>query len=562
MIKPRILIADDEDIIIQLIKRVLTDKGYEVETAENGSVAVEKLKTNAFNLLVTDLKMPGLTGTDVLKQIKITNPYIEVILVTGYPTIEAAVEALKIGAFDFICKPFDINELVSTVERCLRKQAYAIDYVKATELRTLFEINRSVTSESNLDAYLGRILDSALSITRAKKGSLLMLDDHSRQLTVKAVRGNGDGAASAPAQLEVENTIPGRVIREGKPIVINSRESFDELMQSHPDMAPASLYTPPLASLPLRSQRTTFGVMNICEKESEEGFTEREYTLLAVLAGQGGVAIENFKLYNDLQAKIEMLEETIKKLHATQDQLIQTEKLASVGQLASGIAHEIRNPLGIIMSGLEFLKGTMKNDDPMTGESIEKMKNSILRANNIIIELLKFSRASKLELKAVDLCALIAEAAGLLEHQASLNAVEIQRQFPPLPVLIEADVTMLRQVFFNLFLNGIDAMPKGGRLSVCVTQEQSDGASWAGVNVSDTGTGIAPENLDRIFDPFFTTKEPGKGTGLGLSISHMILERHRGSIEVKSQVGTGTAFLIKLPVYAGQPAQQEEAWQK
>ena len=95
MTKPRILIADDEEIIIQLIRRVLTDKGYDVETAENGTVAVEKLKTGVFNLLVTDLKMPGLTGTDVLKQIKIINPYIEVILVTGYPTIEAAVEALK-----------------------------------------------------------------------------------------------------------------------------------------------------------------------------------------------------------------------------------------------------------------------------------------------------------------------------------------------------------------------------------------------------------------------------------------------------------------------------------
>jgi len=261
-----------------------------------------------------------------------------------------------------------------------------------------------------------------------------------------------------------------------------------------------------------------------------------------------GIAIENSNLYADLQRKIGQLEQVVQELNNTQNQLIQSEKLASIGQLASGIAHEIRNPLGIILSGLEFLSSTIAGKDSTADEAIVRMKQSISRANNIIVELLKFSRASKMELKTVDMRGLLNEVEDLLENQTRLANIYVKNIQPEEPAWVCIDITLMRQVIFNLITNAIDAMPNGGELTMSLRQETGEqGQRLVVVEVSDTGCGIPEDKLKRIFDPFFTTKEPGKGTGLGLSISHLILERHRVTINVKSQIDKGTTFTLRFP---------------
>jgi signal transduction histidine kinase len=287
--------------------------------------------------------------------------------------------------------------------------------------------------------------------------------------------------------------------------------------------------------------------MYVGDREDGGPFTEREYTLLLVLAGEVGIAIENSNLYADLQSKIVQLEHVVQELNNTQNQLIQSEKLASIGQLASGIAHEIRNPLGTILSGLEFLSSTIAGKDSTADEAIGRMKQSISRANNIIVELLKFSRASKMELKTVDMRGLLDEVVDLLENQIKTANICVKKNYPGDPAWVCIDITLMRQVIFNLITNAIDAMPNGGELTMSLRRETGEqGQSEVVVEIGDTGCGIPEDKINRIFDPFFTTKEPGKGTGLGLSISHLILERHKAAISVKSLIEKGTTFTLRF----------------
>jgi len=251
------------------------------------------------------------------------------------------------------------------------------------------------------------------------------------------------------------------------------------------------------------------------------------------------------------------------KLKETQNQLIQHEKMAAMGRLASGFAHEIRNPLGIILMGIDYLNTTLPEKDEIVEKIIKKVKQAVNRANKIIIDTLQFSRTSQFKFELIDICKLLDETIGLIEHKAALNNIKINRDYPEKPVEIKGDKNMLQQVFVNLFMNAMDAMPKGGKIKVRVYdkiatemdykigQRSSDyfkiGDKIIVIELEDTGTGIPKNLLSKIFDPFFTTKKVGEGTGLGLSIVHLIIDRHQGIIDVESEVNKGTKFIIMLP---------------
>jgi len=543
----RILVVDDEEIIRQLLARTFAEGQYQVEAVGDAEAALSRLKGDSFNLLIMDLKMPKIDGMDALKEIKDVNPYIEVIIITGYPTIELAVEAVKIGAFDFICKPFDLEQLKITVSRCLEKQKFSINHVKLGELTTLFEISKTISIDTGIESLLARILDSALEITKAKRGSILLLDENTGKLTVRAARGLSEEVIKN-TKIPLGEGIAGRVAKEGKPLLVSGAEQV-------PGQGSSSRYeTNSFLSIPLMgkylgSRENTVGVINVTDKISRENFTDREETLLSVLAGQAAVAVENAKIYSQLQSKILTLGQTIDQLNQTQNQLIQSEKMAAVGQLAFGIAHEIRNPLGIILGGVEFLEKNLVKKDGIKKEIVEKLKQSIDRANNIIVDLLRFSRTSKLEAQSVDICALMEEVISLIKNQAYSKDVRIVKNYTDSALSVLADPALLRQAFFNLCINALDSMFKGGRLTLNIYSGQGAQANKEVIiEIVDTGKGIPKDILPRIFEPFFTTKEPGKGTGLGLSIVHLILERHKGAIGVESAVDKGTQFTIRLPL--------------
>jgi len=230
-------------------------------------------------------------------------------------------------------------------------------------------------------------------------------------------------------------------------------------------------------------------------------------------------------------------------LRSTQNQLLQSEKMASLGKLAAGVAHEINSPLTGILTYSSLLHEA-KQDGDRDKEDLEVIVNETNRCKMIVKGLLDFARQTEPQKVLSDINEVTQKSINLISHQASIQNVKIERKIQPDLPQIMIDVGQIQQVFINILLNAIEAMPQGGILTVSSEIEDQ----MVIVGFTDTGIGIPEENLPKIFDPFFTTKKQGKGTGLGLSVSYGIIERHRGKLEVKSQVGKGTTFTVKLPI--------------
>jgi two-component system NtrC family sensor kinase len=227
-----------------------------------------------------------------------------------------------------------------------------------------------------------------------------------------------------------------------------------------------------------------------------------------------------------------------------EEQLQISEKMASIGLLAAGVAHEVNTPLTGISSYTQML---LENADPADPRTVllEKIERQTFRAAKIVSGLLTLSRPGTPgnERTVVDLNIVVSDVLSLLEHQFEVGRIRVRRDLAEMPVQVLGIEHQLQQVFLNLFLNARDAMPKGGWLTLATRLE--DGQAIA--EVGDTGSGIPPEQLARIYDPFFTTKTIGRGTGLGLSISYGIVREHDGAIRCDSAVGQGTRFTLQLP---------------
>lgn len=237
------------------------------------------------------------------------------------------------------------------------------------------------------------------------------------------------------------------------------------------------------------------------------------------------------------------LAESNTQLQAAQRQLIQSEKLAAIGQLSAGIVHDVRNPLTVIRALAELLREE-EGVSPGWREQLDVIRSSASRANTIVSDLLKFSRQSAPELTYRDLRETVEAAVRLTAYLARTASVTLTSELPPAPVNLYYDPPQVEQVLINLIQNAIHAMPQGGMLKVGLCSDDHAAA----IRVQDTGIGIPPENLGRIFDPFFTTKPEGEGTGLGLSVGYGIISNHGGDINVESRVGLGTTFTVLLPL--------------
>ena len=234
------------------------------------------------------------------------------------------------------------------------------------------------------------------------------------------------------------------------------------------------------------------------------------------------------------------------ELKLRQEQLLQAGKMAAVGTLTSGIAHELNNPLNNIALTTETLIDAFSDyPDEEKVRMLRQLYTQVERASSTVRNLLDFTRTDKPVFTTVSIGDVLESTLRLVSNELNLAGVEARVDVPPGLPKVTGNPRNLQQVFLNLFLNGIQAMPQGGKLTVCANVQEQDVLR---VDVSDTGVGIPPENLGKVFDPFFTTKEPGQGTGLGLSVSYGIVEKHKGRITVESKVGEGTTFSIFLPL--------------
>jgi len=250
----------------------------------------------------------------------------------------------------------------------------------------------------------------------------------------------------------------------------------------------------------------------------------------------------------ELSVAYQELSEYDRRLKESQEQLIQTEKLASLGQLAASIAHEINNPLSGVLAYTQLLAKKVKSDKlskEIAIDYLSKMESELTRSTKLVRNLLDFARQSPPTLREVDMNNVIDRALDLAAHSAELQHIQVVKELDPSLPKVMADADQLQQVHTNLILNAIQAMPEGGRLTLRTSTDDTQ----LKVEVQDTGCGISAENMRKLFTPFFSTKPEVKGVGLGLAVAHGIIQRHRGRMEVRSKEGEGTTFTIYLPLH-------------
>jgi signal transduction histidine kinase len=295
------------------------------------------------------------------------------------------------------------------------------------------------------------------------------------------------------------------------------------------------------AVIPLRVKEKELGVLVADNIFSRRPITNNDINLLETFVHQASIAIHNAHLYTSLSEKVEELEEAYRVLQDNQERLVRAEKLAAVGEITAKVAHEIKNPLTSIGGFTRSIYRGMSYDD-VNRKYLEVILQEVERLEGILHDLLSFAHPSPPEKVKRNINEIIEKSILVLSGEVDRNMIELDiHLWPDLPE-VWYDARQLKQVFLNLFKNAIQAMSRGGRLRI--ESQRTD--KWVCVSVMDTGMGIPQENMSKLFLPFFTTKRDG--SGLGLPVSHQILKDHDGYIDVSSQEGVGTNFMVYLPI--------------
>jgi len=284
--------------------------------------------------------------------------------------------------------------------------------------------------------------------------------------------------------------------------------------------------------VPLLVLNRLTGIVLLGSKDEKWKLREEQVQLLQALAGQAGLAFENAALHREQRDRLR--------------RLYRAERLAAAGQLAAGVAHEIRNPLTSIRSTIQYVLPSFDATDQKR-VLLDELLSEVDRIDRIVNDLLSLTRPSDFHPSKLNLVGLLDHSLLLIGPQARKQAVDIKYRHAEDELKISGDAGQLKQVFLNVFLNSLQAMPKGGTLGVSAARKSTElsGRELIDIQVTDSGAGIPAEHLDRVFDPFFTLKK--EGTGLGLSITYSIIQQHGGDIELRSEVGLGTTVIIRLP---------------
>ncbi len=431
------------------------------------------------------------------------------------------------------------------------------------------EISEAMVSMLSLEEVSDRLLLAVTDTMGVERAMVLLLADDERALVPSAWRGDFDEEAAA-VQLAIDHPVGRHLWMRRQEL---ARTDFDDMADPESrevcwdvfDLLHVKLLVPILFGVDL------LGVIAVGEKLSGEHLGPDDRQLLRTLANQSAIAIENAQAFDEIAKLNETLEARVEErtheLQETQAQLMQSEKMRSLGQLVAGVAHELNNPIGFVHANLQLLEDFMGKlvRAQKAGADIDKPREAIRkllsrsregteRVKKIVLDLRTFSRMDQAELADADLNEEIDRTLGLMEPRFK-GGITLEREFGALPK-VRCYPAQLNQVFMNLVMNACDALEGEG--TVRITTRSSPGGVT--LEFADDGPGIPAETQGRIFEPFFTTKPVGQGTGLGLSISHGIVERHGGHMELESSPA-GTTFRVELPLVAEPPedVESEEA---
>ncbi|HVH04603.1 MAG TPA: ATP-binding protein [Myxococcota bacterium] len=428
------------------------------------------------------------------------------------------------------------------------------DRDRAGSRRAVREISEAMVSMLSVQEIVERILVAVTDSMGLERALVMLLDEGQQKFSVAASRGDWDDDAEH-FELAVDHPLCRQLWMRREEL---TRSDFDdeedpevrELCRDAFDTLDVELLVPVLYGVDL------LGIVAVGRKVSGDRLASDDRQLLRTLANQSSIAIENAKAFDEIAKLNETLEARVEErtdeLRRTQAQLVQSEKMRSLGQLVAGVAHELNNPIGFVHANLQLLHEYIDKLDSSDervrtrareaiGKLLARSREGTERVKQIVQDLRTFSRMDQAELQDADLNQEIDRTLALAEPRLK-DCVRVERDFAPLP-RVRCYAGQLNQVFMNLVMNACDAVDGQGALRIR-TRPTPDGVR---LEFTDDGPGLAKDIRDRIFEPFFTTKAVGQGTGLGLSISHGIVERHGGRMSVDCPLGGGTVFKIELP---------------
>jgi signal transduction histidine kinase len=472
---------------------------------------------------------------------------------------------------------------------------------KTAEARILRQVSTQINSTLDLEKIYEIVLGTMDETFGFRHSLILLLDESGETLSVAASRGYQVPVTGA--QVKVGMGLVGVVAKRRRMMRasnLGQQRAYSSAIRKEMEQAGRAdelVEIPELPGLPnvesqiaipLMIEDSLIGVFSV-ESEERKVFSEREEILISIVANQAASAIRNAQLYRaegerrkelaEAHERLRQLNETLeervrertqelwranRELKAAQAQLIQSAKMAALGDLVAGVAHEINTPLGAIRANADLARRAMAvlaqllpNDEHARVISGQPSLNSALQAlgeaarttlagteriSEIVTSMRRFARLDEAERKKADLREGIDSALTLLRHKLR-ERIEVIRNYGDLPAIV-CFPNQLNQVFMNLLVNAIQAMDEGGRITITTGREGDD----AVLQFADTGSGIRSEDIERIFDPGFTTRGVGVGMGLGLPISYRIIQEHHGRIEVSSRPGKGSVFTIRLPI--------------
>jgi two-component system NtrC family sensor kinase len=548
--RKKILIVDDEEGMRDSLTFMLENEGYtSIQTAKNGEVALEQLDRQAYALVITDLEMPKMNGYELMQVVQRRWPNTMVVAITGFGSTESAAECLRRGAFDYITKPFNVEVIMAVIRRALDRFQLATEARAQTEqIAAMAEIARLVNSSLNIQEVYPPFTQEVKRLLAFEVMNIALLDKEHGTLRILATTAPETSALAAHKTIPVDNTRLGEVATSGESCHRDNMNQGGRLLDED------ILFQEGIRSFilrPLVVKSKTIGTFMI-GSSSSGAYGASSEDVAKQIGGLVATTANNMVLFEQLQSQLT-------HLRRAQSQLIRSARLAAVGELADGVAHEINNPLSVILGGIQLI--LRQPDIPLSiREDMEKISASADRIASVIRTFIEFAKPTAVGRQCPVQITDVFESSLLLvqsQFNYAVEIIEIQRVFSSDLPQIMGDEGQLRRAFVAIIHNAFEAMLRrpeppleGGhllRLSARSRVEESD--SFVEALIEDTGDGITENHLSRIFEPGFTTKiEKGtvRGLGMGLFSAYGIIDTHGGNIAIESEVGRGTRVLVTL----------------
>jgi signal transduction histidine kinase/CheY-like chemotaxis protein len=583
----KILIIDDRPRNRQFLTTLLGYQHHHLSEASDGDEGLRVAREERPDLIISDVLMPTMDGYEFVRRLR-EEPEIgktTVVFNTAhYLSHESKALADKCGVSSIIFKPCEPQVVLDIVAAALAEQAepepealaqpeeFDREHLKLLtnklsekadqvrdaheKLTALIELSTDLAEERDPVELLNRYCSVAREVIGARWTLVALLERD--QKAVHHVGAVGIDLEDSPALRSalLEAGIFKTLVNEGRTICLSDVTSTPGALRL-PDSLPRAAS---LLVVPLIIRGCIDGWICLADKLGLDAFSEQDERLGVALAAKMAIAYDNARLYSDsmkyagnlketnqqLEQALQQLQGKTNELTAMTQQLWQASKLATMGELAASVAHELNNPLATVALRAEALMEELLPDDPRS-QSLKIISQEIERMGTLVGNLLSFSRRSQPEISTLDLRKEIMNSLEFFEHYLRSHKVDVVREFASDLPSVHADRQQLRQVFLNLITNASDAMPRGGTLTLRAFSGVLGARPAVVIEFSDTGTGVKTGNLAKLWEPFFTTKPVGKGTGLGLAICRRTVEGHHGVIEIETGPGKGATVRITLP---------------